>query len=53
LASRRIGVILGSLLALRVKADYRPRETVTVEDVEAAWFKAEDIFKQCYPPSKA
>jgi uncharacterized protein (UPF0332 family) len=49
LASRRIGVILGSLLALRVKADYRPNETVTENDVVSAWLKAEDIFKQCYP----
>lgn len=50
LASRQIGVILGSLLVLRVKADYRPKETVTVEDAETALYKAEDIFRQCYPP---
>lgn len=49
LASRRCGVILNSLLALRVKADYRPDETVTVEDLETAVLKAQDIFKECYP----
>jgi hypothetical protein len=41
------------LLAARVKADYFPNETVTEDDVEGAMFKAEDIFKACYPPTKA
>jgi uncharacterized protein (UPF0332 family) len=53
LISRRVGAILGSLLAARVKADYYPDQPVSDQDVEMALFKAEDIFKQCYPPAKA
>ncbi len=32
LTSRRLGVMLNALLTLRVKADYRPKENVSVED---------------------
>lgn len=49
MVSRRIGGYLNALRALRIKADYHPREAVTDADVEAAWFKAQDIFAACYP----
>jgi uncharacterized protein (UPF0332 family) len=50
ISSRRIGVILGALLALRVKADYHPQLPVSGDDMDMALFHAEDIFKQCYAP---
>ena len=50
MVSRRLGIILGALFALRIRADYKPKDTITSEDVDMALFHAEDIFKNCYPP---
>lgn len=52
-ASRRLGIILGDLLATRVRADYYPNDDVTEEDANTAMFQAQDIFNICYPPAKA